>query len=209
MIISTAIVLATLPARRRPIPSQTKASTRPSGQHLMGKGVLILLPDHAPVGDSPNIHGSSSLFPAGPPAVSPVRSRRALSPASPSAAAGRRGGVDVAPQPAPDGHGDPVALQALLEGRHPAAGLQGLSSTSLRGSGSHGPASPSAGRPAGPPAGPSRSPPSIMAYSWGDPPPGGLKIPAAGVHQLLHPHWAVDRHDPGPGLVIRGVEGNR
>ena len=43
----------------------------------------------------------------------------------------------------------------------------------------------------------------------GDPPPGGLKIPPAGLHQLLHAHTAVHRHDLGPGLVIWGMEGDR
>ena len=43
----------------------------------------------------------------------------------------------------------------------------------------------------------------------GDAPAGPVKIPAAGLQQLLHANAPVDGHDPAPGLVVRGVEGNR
>ena len=43
----------------------------------------------------------------------------------------------------------------------------------------------------------------------GDPPPGGFKVPAAGVYQLLHSHRAVHRHNFGPGLVIGSMQGDR
>ena len=42
----------------------------------------------------------------------------------------------------------------------------------------------------------------------GDPPPGDLEVPAAGVHEQVHPHGPVHRHQPGAGLVIGSVEGN-
>ena len=42
----------------------------------------------------------------------------------------------------------------------------------------------------------------------GDPPTGGLKIPAAGIHQLFYAHAPVHRHDLTAGLVIGGMERN-
>ena len=40
-------------------------------------------------------------------------------------------------------------------------------------------------------------------------PPGPAKIPVAGGKQLLHVPGPVHRHDPGPGLAVRRVEGHR
>ena len=40
-------------------------------------------------------------------------------------------------------------------------------------------------------------------------PPGPTEIPVAGGKQLLHIPGPVHRHDPGPGLAVRRVEGHR
>ncbi len=96
------------------------------------------------------------------------------------------GGVNIAPQLAAYRSGHAVALQPLLEGRHPAAGLEGaLLHIVERESGSHAPASPSGAEPADLPA--SRVVNSVdHGVFKGDPPAGLFKIPVAGGEQLLH-----------------------
>ena len=75
----------------------------PVGQDLVGKGVLILCPDHTAVGDTPHIHGTSSFLPAalGPPlrslACSPMALRRSCPQEASMSLPSRRRTVTVTP----------------------------------------------------------------------------------------------------------------
>ena len=119
------------------------------------------------------------------------------------------GGVDVAPQLPAHRDGDPLALQALLEGGHPAAGLQGALLHMVQGDQVY-----VSRRALQVPGQQIRLPVGVVhpvdhGVLVGDAPAGLFKIPAAGGKELLHPDTPVHRHDPAPGLVVRRVQGHR
>lgn len=102
-----------------------------------------------------------------------------------------------------------MALQPLLEGRHPPAGLEGALLHIVEGNQVHMPR-----RPLQVPSQQICLPVGVVnsvnhGVFIGDPSAGLFKIPAAGGEQLLHPYAPVDRHDAAPGFVVGGVQGHR
>ena len=94
----------------------------------------------------------------------------------------------------------------LLERRHTAAGLQGAFHHVVEGNEIH-----MARHPVELPGDQIRLPVVVVdavdhGVLKGNPPPGLLEIPVAGLKQLLYIIGPVHRHDPGAGLTVRRME---
>jgi hypothetical protein len=118
------------------------------------------------------------------------------------------GGINIASQLSPHRGSDAAALQTLLKLPHPAAGLQWRFRHFVERDQIY------VARLA-----PQKLGQSIRLFIRiihclnhgifiGDAPPGGLKIPPAGIHEQIHPYGPVHRHKLRAGLVIWGMERN-